>query len=69
MTLEEIEKYIQRKELDVYNDDKVDVFTKKEHLKRQYLRYYQMEKKIKDKHKREKASLIKRQLMRMLGRC
>ena len=45
-----------------------DMFMKREHLKRQYLRYYKMEKIIKDKKKSEQVAKIKRQILRMMAR-
>lgn len=45
-----------------------DVFMRREHLKRQYLRYYKMEKIIKNKQKAAQVAKIKRQLLKMMGR-
>ena len=44
------------------------IFMRREHLKRQYLRYYKMEKIIKNKKKSEQVAKIKRQILRMMGR-
>ncbi len=41
---------------------------KREHLKRQYLRFYQMKKKVKDKQIKERIEKYKRQILRMLER-
>lgn len=45
-----------------------DLQAKREHLKRQYLRFYQMKKKVKDKQTEERVEKYKRQILRMLGR-
>ena len=44
------------------------LFARREHLKRQYLRYYKMEKIIKEQNKREKVNAIKRKIMHMIAR-
>ena len=45
-----------------------DVFMRREHLKRQYIKFYKMEKKIKNKRMREKVARYKRQVLKLLGR-
>ena len=45
-----------------------DIFIRREHLKRQYLRYYKMEKVIKDRKKSDQISRIKRQILHMMAR-
>lgn len=52
----------------IHVEEDIDPYTRREPLKRQYLRYYKMEKIIKEQNKREKVSAIKRQIMRMIAR-
>lgn len=71
MDQEEIEKYLREKEIEQEAHEKekdIDIMAKREHLKRQYLRFYQMERKIKDPKKQEQISRMKRQMLRIIGR-
>ena len=52
----------------IHVEKDIDPFIRREHLKKQYLRYYKMEKIIKEQNKREKVSAIKRQIMHMMAR-
>ena len=66
--MEEMEKYIQQKELEKSHDDGVDIETRREHLKRKYLRLHHMERKVEDYRKLKEVTKMKRQVLRMLGK-
>jgi len=44
------------------------LFARREHLKRQYIHFYQMKKKVKGKKMEDKVECYKRSILRMLGR-
>ena len=44
------------------------LFARREHLKRQYIHFYQMKKKVKNKRMEDKIEAYKRSLLRMISR-
>lgn len=67
-TEEEIDNYIQRKKLEEDHNDGVDIETRREYLKRKYLRLHHMERKVSDYKKLKEITKMKRQLLNMIGK-
>ena len=71
MNREDIESYLEQKEIEreAYEREKdIDLMTRREHLKRQYLRLHRMERKVEDRKKLEQITRMKRQMLRLIGR-
>ena len=66
MTLEEMKEYVQHRLLEHKIHDEDDM-ARREHLKRQYLRLFHMERKLKDYKKLKEVTKMKRQVMKMMA--
>ena len=67
-TEEEIQKYFQRKSLEESHNDGVDIETRREYLKRKYIRLHHMQRKVQDYKKLREVTKMKRQVLRMIGK-
>ena len=66
-TQDQIETYLQHKELEDRQNSQIDAHTKREFLKRKYLWLHHMNRKVKDYQKLKEITKMKRQVLRMLG--
>ena len=67
-TEEELQKYFQRKLLEESHNDGVDIETRREYLKRKYIRLHHMQRKVQDYKKLREVTKMKRQILKMIGK-